>query len=175
VAGATNLSDTAMNDDAYLRVAARVGVLLHARGETVAVAESSAGGLISAALLAVPGASRYFLGGAAVYTTASKQALMGVTREGLDTARASTETHALVLARAARERVGATWGIGESGAAGPTGNRYGDDAGHCCVGVAGAVEQSLTLETGSPDRWDNMCRFAAAALQLLEHVLEGTR
>jgi len=147
--------------------------LLRARGETIAVAESSAGGLISAALLALPGASSYFVGGAAVYTTLAKQSLVGVTDADLALARASTETHALVLARAARARLGTTWGLGETGAAGPTGNRYGDAAGHCCIGIAGPTERSITIETGSADRWANMTAFAEAALRQLIEVLEA--
>lgn len=156
----------------YVRVAARAGELLRHRGETIAVAESSAGGLISAALLAVPGASGYFVGGASVYTTLAKQTLIGVKDQELALDRAATETHALVLARAAQRRLGTTWGIGETGAAGPTGNRYGDAAGHCCYAVAGRRERSRTLETGASDRWDNMERFAEALLRLLVDVLE---
>ncbi|HEV7215178.1 MAG TPA: CinA family protein, partial [Chloroflexota bacterium] len=104
----------------YVRVAARAGELLRRRSETIGVAESSAGGLISAALLAVPGASSYFVGGASVYTTLAKTELVGVNDAEFALDRAATETHALVLARALRRRLGTTWGIGETGAAGPT-------------------------------------------------------
>lgn len=149
-------------------MAASVGALLKGREETVAVAESSAGGLISAALLAVPGASAYFKGGGVVYTSAAKRTLMGVTDEAMAEARAATEVHALHLARAAKDRLGATWGVGETGAAGPTGNRYGDPPGHTCIGVAGPVCRTVTVETGKADRAENMAAFAAAALDLLE-------
>ena len=152
----------------WMTMAAEVGALLKARGESVAVAESSAGGLISAALLAVPGASAYFKGGGAVYTTAAKQVLMGVSDAAMAEARAATETHALHLARAACARLGATWGIGETGAAGPSGNRYGDPPGHTCIGVAGPVCRAVTIRTGSTDRAENMAAFARAALELLE-------
>ena len=156
----------------YVRMAARAGELLRSRGETVAVAESSAGGLVSAALLAVPGASSYFVGGAAVYTTLAKQELVGVSAQEFAIDRAGTETHALALARAVRRRLSTTWGIGETGAAGPTGNRYGDAAGHCCIAVAGPVDNSLTIETGQTDRWSNMEAFAEATLRLLIDALE---
>jgi nicotinamide-nucleotide amidase len=156
----------------HVRVAARAGALLRDRGETIAVAESSAGGLIAAALLAVPGASSYFVGGASVYTTLAKQELVGLSAADLALARAATETHALALARSVRRRLATTWGLGETGAAGPTGNRYGDPAGHCCLAVAGPVEGSLTVETGEDDRWTNMEAFAEAALRLLIDVLE---
>ncbi len=125
-----------MDDVGLRQQAAHIGALLRDRRATIAVAESSAGGLISAMLLSVPGASAYFLGGGACYTRMAKQEFLRVTQEGFDLARASTETHALVLARAARQRLDATWGIGETGAAGPTGNRYGDAAGHCCLGIS---------------------------------------
>jgi len=152
-------------------LATEVGEMLKEKGQTVAVAESSAGGLISAALLAVPGASAYFKGGGACYTGASKQILMGISDEDLARERASTETHALVLARSAKDRLEADWGIGETGAAGPTGNRYGDKPGHCCIGVAGAKEQSITIETGSDNRPENMVAFTRAALELLRESL----
>jgi nicotinamide-nucleotide amidase len=154
------------------RVADRVAERLSARGETVAVAESSAGGLIAAALLAVPGASAYFRGGAVVYTGDAKMRLLGQTREAVTEPRAATEAHALVLARAVQVQLDATWGIGETGASGPTGNRYGDPPGHACVGVAGpGMERAATVATGADQREANMYAFAGAALELLEMVL----
>ncbi len=149
-------------------IALAAGQLLKANGQTVAVAESSSGGLISAALLAVPGASSYFKGGGVVYTSQSKTLLMDVSETEMQRDRAATEAHALALARAARQRLGANWGIGETGAAGPTGNRYGDPAGHCCIAVAGPCEKALTLRTDSADRAENMRAFAQAAVELLE-------
>jgi nicotinamide-nucleotide amidase len=156
-------------DELYAR-GEKVGALLKARGETIAIAESSTGGLISAALLAVPGASAYFLGGAVVYTLASRRGLMAIA-ELPNGMRASTEAYALLLARTAQERMGAVWALSETGASGPTGNRYGDAAGHSCFAVAGPREASLTLETGTPDRRGNMHAFAAAALDLLARTL----
>ena len=144
-----------------------IGARLKARGETLVVAESSTGGLISAALLAVPGASAYFLGGAVVYTRPSRRELLGISDAALASMRPSTEAYALLLAKTARERLGAVWAIGETGATGPTGNRYGDAAGHSCIAVAGPVERAITLETGKSDRVANMRALAAAALDLL--------
>jgi nicotinamide-nucleotide amidase len=157
--------------DELVSLAAALAARLVERKETIAVAESSAGGLISAALLAVPGASAYFLGSAVVYTQAARRGLLGVSDESVRGIRASTEAYALVKARAIRERLGATWGLAETGASGPTGNRYGDAAGHACLAVAGPVERALTLETGDPDRELNMRRFTRAALQLLDAAL----
>jgi nicotinamide-nucleotide amidase len=152
--------------------AERAALRLKERRETIAVAESSTGGLVSAALLAVPGASAYFLGGAVVYTQGARQALLNIPDSAMSGLRASTETYALLLARTVRERFGATWALSETGATGPTGNRYGDAAGHSCIAVVGATERVITIETGSADRTANMQAFTAAALDLLVAALE---
>ena len=157
---------------ALYELAAEIGEALKARGEKIAVAESSSGGLISAALLSVPGASAYFQGGAVVYTAKARVLLMDIPREALEGMRSSSEPYALLLARTQKERFGATWGISETGAAGPTGNPYGDAAGHTCVAIAGPVEAVLTIETASADRSANMRAFAAGALELLRRALD---
>jgi PncC family amidohydrolase len=156
-------------------MASSVAALLKTTGQTVAVAESSAGGLISATLLAVPGASAYYRGGGVIYTAAARQALLAVPEEAMAGVRSSTEAYALVKARAVRERLGTTWGLSETGASGPTGNRYGDAAGHACLAVAGPVERVITVETGASDREANMWTFTRAALELLEACVEATR
>jgi len=153
-------------------LAAEVGERLKDLGHTVAVAESSSGGLVSAALLAVPGASKYFLGGAVVYTPKARVLFMDIPKEALAGMRSASEPYALLLARTARERFGATWAVSETGAAGPTGNPYGDAPGHTCVAVAGPVEAVITIETGESDRAANMQAFAAAAPELLKRAIE---
>ncbi|NKC32267.1 CinA family protein [Falsiroseomonas selenitidurans] len=152
-----------------------VGALLKARRETVAVAESSAGGLVSASLLAVPGASAYFLGGAVSYTAPAREAFLGISAADMARAglRSSSEPYAMLLARTLRARLGTSWGIAETGAAGPSGNRYGDAAGHSCLAIAGPVERVVTLETGHADRAANMQQFALALLALFEDVMAG--
>jgi nicotinamide-nucleotide amidase len=154
-------------------IAAEVARLLISRGDTIAIAESSAGGLISAALLAVPGASAFFLGGAVVYTRLSRGVLLGIPDAALAGMRPATEPYAQLLARTARQRFGAVWGLAETGAAGPTGNRYGDAAGHACLAVAGPLERAATLETGHDKRSANMHEFTAAALELLRFCLSA--
>jgi PncC family amidohydrolase len=154
-----------------LAYAERIAASLKAQKETVAVAESSAGGLITAALLAVPGASAYCLGGIVIYTRQGWEALRDFDESLLKGYRSATQENALIRARLARDRFGAAWGLGETGAAGPTGNRYGDPAGHACLAVCGRRETSITLKTGSKDRLANMHAFAAAALRLLEESL----
>ncbi len=155
--------------------AERIGEKLKARKETISVAESSTAGLVSAALLAVPGASAYFIGGAVVYTRASRTELLRVTEEefaAMTGITPSTEPYALLFARKIKERLGTTWSIGETGTAGPTGSRYGHDAGHSCVAVIGPNgERAATIETRSGDRANNMRTFSLAALDLLEKAL----
>lgn len=155
--------------------AERIAAKLKARKETVSVAESSTAGMISAALLAIPGASAYFIGGAVVYTRQSRTELLRVTEAefaALTGITPSTEPYALLFARKIKERLSTTWSVGETGTAGPTGSRYGHAAGHSCVAVIGPNgERSLTVETGKDDRVDNMRVFSIAALDLLEKAL----
>ena len=155
-----------------LPYAAKIGGILKARNETVAVAESSAGGLIAAALLAVPGASAYFAGGAVIYTRKAMFKLMDVDAERVQGQTPSSEAYALLKAQVVRQHLSATWALSESGVAGPTGNKYGYAPGHACVAVSGPRERATTLETGSADRVENMYAFATAALELFIAVLE---
>ena len=153
--------------------AERISRLLNQRGDTIVVAESSTGGLVSAALLAMPGASAYFLGGAIVYTQTARKVLIDLADISALGLLAATEPYARLLAQTARERFASTWALAESGATGPMGNRYGDAPGHCCLAVTGPVERALTLETGDRDRVANMRVFSAAALDLLAQALSS--
>jgi nicotinamide-nucleotide amidase len=148
-------------------VAEKIAAKLIERRQTIAVAESSTGGLISAALLAVPGASAYFLGSAVVYTRDARRILMDIPDDAMKGIRSASEVYAKLLARQIRQRFGSDWGLSETGATGPTGNRYGDAAGHSCMAVAGLDQAAMTLETGSPDRLANMHVFADTALNFL--------
>jgi nicotinamide-nucleotide amidase len=153
--------------NALTSIAAQVAARLIANKQTIAVAESSTGGLISASLLAVPGASAYFLGGGVIYTRDARRALMDIPDDAMEGIRSASEPYAQLLARQIRARLATDWGLSETGATGPTGNRYGDAAGHSCMAVAGPQHEVITLETGSNDRPANMQAFAAAALELL--------
>ena len=151
-----------------LPLAEKIAERLKARGETISIAESSSGGLLSAALLAIPGASAYFVSGAVVYTPRARATLMDIPRAGVAGMRSASEPYALLLAQTARTRFGTHWALSETGAAGPTGNPYGDAAGHSCIALAGPdIERAITLETASADRVENMRAFARAALELL--------
>ena len=157
--------------DRLLPLAEKIAARLVERNETVAVAEGSAGGLISAALLAVPGASAYFVGGAVVYTGAARTGLAGIGTDDMKGIRPASERYALLLAQRLRARLDTTWGLAEAGAAGPAGNRYGDPAGHTCIAIAGPTERAVTLRTGSADRRANMRAFATHALELLAETI----
>jgi PncC family amidohydrolase len=153
-------------------VAERIGAALVERNESVSVGEGACGGLISAALVAVPGASRFYVAGSVLYTRPAFAEILREDRYALRGLQGATEPFSLQLARLVRERFGSSWAIGESGASGPAGNRYGDPAGHAAIAVAGPVELSETVETGLDERSENMWRFAEAALQLLERAIE---
>ena len=160
--------------ETLLPLANHVAALLKQRRETIAVAESSSGGLLSAALLAVPGASAYFLGGAVVYTHEARNFLLDIPAADVKGMRSASEPYALLLARTTRQRFSASWALAETGTAGPTGNPYGDAPGHSCLAIscpADATEEAIALETGGADRLANMRAFAAAGLELLKRHL----
>ena len=148
-------------------IAENIAAKLIERKQTIAIAESSTGGLISAALLSVPGASAYFLGGGVVYTRDARRILMDISDDAMKGLRSASEPYAQLLANRVRTRFATDWGLSETGATGPTGNRYGDAAGHSCMAVAGPQHAVFTLETGSADRQANMQKFASTALGLL--------
>lgn len=164
-----------MSRDLMTDAVGRVAELLKARGDTVAVAESSTGGLIAASLLAVPGASAYFLGGSVVYTLASRRELLGITAADVAGLAPLTEPMAERFAARARAQLGATWGLAELGAAGPSGTPYGHGPGTSVIAVTGPVTLTTTIDTGSPDREANMRRFAAGAIDLLERALRANK
>lgn len=160
-----------------LPLAEKIAASLVARKETIAVAESSTGGLISAALLAVPGASAYYRGGGVIYTPRARAALVNITKEEMEAIgnRGATEPYATLLANRARELLNTTWGLSETGASGPAGNRYGDAAGHSCMAVAGPRAVTITLETGSSDRIANMRAFSLRALEVFAETIDSNR
>jgi PncC family amidohydrolase len=162
-----------MDIDTLFALGARVGDKIAARGETLAVAESSAGGLVSAALLSRAGASAYYYGGVVLYTRRSRRLLTELTSDDTIGMRSSSPPWAQLLARHQRTRFKASWGLAETGAAGPSGNPYGDPAGHSCLAVDGPVLRERMLRTGSDDRQANMLAFAMAALQLLEEAVDA--
>jgi nicotinamide-nucleotide amidase len=164
---------SAVLPEALLAAGAVCGELLRERGETVATGEGSCGGLISTALLAVPGASAYFLGGSVIYTKHALDGLLTGKVERPPKLRGASEPWVMHLAEAARTHIGATWGIGEGGATGPSGNPYGDPAGHAWVGVSGPVDASRHVLTGDDNRVANMVAFATAGLELFADTLRS--
>ncbi len=159
-------------NDEQKELAGEIASLLTDRGETVAVAESTAGGLISAALLSVPGASRYYAGGGVVYTLKSRTELAGVPAAEYAHYRGTTAEMLASLAEAMGSRLGATWCIAESGLAGPTGGRT-VPAGRTLVSVVGPVNRAVSLDTGSADRPGNMVAFTTFALETFRDALRS--
>lgn len=155
-------------------MAENIARLLRERGETVAICETTAGGLVSAALLSIPGASRYYAGAAVTYTGVARSTFLEIELEDYPGVRSSSEPYAQIIASTIRERLGATWGIGETGAAGPGGNVYGDASGHTCIAISGPSEYVETLETGLEDREENMWLFTKRTLEVFESVLRGS-
>ena len=156
-------------------MAASVGALLKETQQSIAVAESACGGLISASLVAVPGASAYYVGGTVIYTRVGQKGLLQIPDETMADMRASSEPYAALNACTVRETLGTVWGLAETGASGPTGNRYGDSAGHACIAVSGPVEKVITIETGDSNREANMWVFATRALELLEECIRESQ
>ena len=156
-------------------IAASVGALLKETGQSISVAESSCGGLISAALVAIPGASAYYVGGSVIYTRVAQRGLLLVPDIAMEGLRASSEPYAQLNARTTMRSLNTDWGLAETGASGPTGNRYGDNYGHACIAVVGPVEKVITVETGDPDREANMWVFAERAFALLEECIRESQ
>ncbi len=152
--------------------AAAIGELLKQKKHTISIAESTTGGLIAASLLAVPGASAYFQGAAVIYTQASRLAFLDLP-ESVRELQPLSEPMAAAFAKSAREKLNTTWGISELGIAGPTGSRYGHDAGTSVIAISGPVDKTVTVNTGSADRAANMEAFADAALSLLLEAVES--
>lgn len=157
--------------DQLTKLATPVAEKLRARGETIAVSESSVAGLISAALVAVPGASDYFLGGATIYTHRARQQLLGMDRNALEGIRPATKAYALLCARTMQQRLGSTWALAETGATGPSANSYMDPPGTAWIAIVGPRETTLRINTGSNDRETNMWTFAQRALEGLNTLL----
>ncbi|MBV1931100.1 MAG: CinA family protein [Porticoccaceae bacterium] len=162
-------------------LAIKVAGLLKQRGETITVSESSMGGLVSASLVAVPGASAYFLGGATIYTHKSRIELLDMDEAALKGIRPATEEYALLCARTIQHKLGSTWALAETGATGPEANPYSDPPGTAWIAIVGSVEndsketkpvsKTLRIETNNNNREANMWAFAREALDFLAQTL----
>ena len=153
-------------------LSANIAALLKERGETISIAESSTGGLISASLLAIPGASTYFEGGGVVYTLESRRQLLGITDEQVGGLSPLSEEYIALSAAAIKNKLNTTWSLAEIGATGPAGTRYGHPPGICVIAVDGPVKLTRLIETGDDDREANMWAFAEAAFKLLGEAIK---
>ncbi|MEM1197514.1 MAG: CinA family protein [Pseudomonadota bacterium] len=152
--------------------ALRIATALRARGERIAVADGATGGLIMACLLTVPGALDFFKGGGVVYSLKARNVLFDLPREAYDGMTSATQDYALLQARAIRDRLGAQWGIAESGSAGSSQHPMGVASGRSVAAIAGPdVERVAVIETASDDRIANMKTFTKNALDLAQTVL----
>jgi nicotinamide-nucleotide amidase len=151
----------------FAPLAASIAARLRSRGESIAVADG-------AALLTVPGATKFYLGGGIVYSLRGREVLFALPDEAFTGMRSATSDYALLQARAIRDRFGADWGIAESGSAGGSAHPLGIASGLSCAAVAGpGVEDVRVTETGSDDRLANMAVFTRRALELLDETLAG--
>lgn len=159
--------------EALASIAAEAGALLKARGQSIAVVDGSTGGLISASLLAMPGASAFYLGGGVIYTLKGRRIVLGHPPGSLRGYTSAKEDYALAQARLIRERYGADWGIAETGASGGSAHPLGVASGTSAVGVVGpdSIEASVLIVTDSNDRLENMQTFTQRALMLLRDTL----
>ncbi|KAF2747002.1 hypothetical protein M011DRAFT_444800 [Sporormia fimetaria CBS 119925] len=156
-------------------IVGEVAALLKERGETVSVAETVAGGLISSTLLSVPGASGYYQGGLTLYTLPSRLAYAGWTDANLQNYTGPTPEIVVGMAEHTRKTLGSTYCVSESGTAGPTGGKTRNRTpGYVALAVVWeGGKMTREVETGSNDRKGNMVRFAEEGLRLLRDVLKS--
>ena len=160
--------------DNLAELSSEIAIILKKNKQTVSVIESSSGGLISSALLSQEGASAYYMGGQVIYTLQSIRAITELSIRDLKekNIRSSSEPFALLIAQKSCDLYKTDWAIGESGAAGPTGNGYGDPAGYSCFAVAGMKEKTSHIYTNSEIRFKNMNAFAKASLEQFFNILK---
>ena len=155
-----------------MSLAKDIAPILTGNNETLSVAESSAGGLISACLLSIPGASSFFVGGSVLYSYKIRRELVGMGKEEHRIYGGSTPELILEMAQRFRNRIGTDWVIGEGGAAGPSKSPYGHNAGYTALAIAGPISRTKSIETGKSDRIENMSEFATALLSFFLDVLK---
>ncbi len=161
--------------ESLLPLAEKASDLLKSRGEKIAVSESSVGGLVSAALIAQPGASAFFLGSTVIYTREAGRVLRDRSILKLEGLEPLTPEFAQAMADGFKIQMGSDWSTSEMGAAGPAGSPYGPKPGTAVVAVSGPVSKGRLVETGSAFRAQNMRLFGKAQLELLIECLEEAK
>ncbi|HUH66916.1 MAG TPA: CinA family protein [Syntrophales bacterium] len=149
-----------------------IAAILTSAHETLSVAESSAGGLVSSCLLSIPGASSFFVGGSVLYSYQIRNEIVGMGKEEHGVYGGSTPELILEIATRFRERIGTDWVIAEGGAAGPSKSPYGHNAGYTALAIAGPINRAKSIETGKSDRIENMSEFTNALLSFFLDVLK---
>ena len=159
------------NDSEIYALAELVGKRLSERQKSIAVAESSTGGMLGAALTEIPGSSAYFLGGIIAYANAVKVGVLGVPQAVLDTEGAVSAMTAAAMAEGVRKLLKADIGLSITAVAGPGESEY-KQAGLTYIGIADPAPRSVRYRW-SGDRWFNRRQSVLAALQLLAPELEA--
>jgi PncC family amidohydrolase len=155
-------------------LATSVGEALASRGEKVAVVESTAGGLVSARLLSVPGASLWFDRGVVAYGGNSKQLFTGVDPELLRSFGAVSPEAVTAMATGMRERANVAWAVAESGIAGPQGSRRSPKpAGFVSIAVVGPDVVRAAEYQFEGSRIEVMARIAEQCLTMLLDAVAG--
>ena len=146
--------------------------MLRARGEHVSFAESLTGGLVTARLVSVPGASNVLDEAHVTYADAAKRRILGVRQQTLDNYTAVSAQCAREMAEGARRISGASWGVSTTGYAGPDGGADGTPVGTVYVAVAGAEGTQVQACRFTGDRASIRAQAATRALELLRQALE---
>lgn len=158
------------------QILTEVTSLLKSRGETISIAETAAGGLISSSLLSQPGASGYYKGGLTLYTLPSRIAYAGWTKETIANYSGPTTDIVSGLAKHVRRDLESTYTLSESGTAGPTGGQTENRRpGYVALAVdceRGTFTREVKTGLGG-DRVANMVQFAVEGLTLLRDVISG--
>ena len=149
----------------------KISRILTKRKETVSVTETSTGGLISAGLLSVPGASSYFVGGVIPYARSVRGDLLNITKDKVVGLSPMSEEMAMSFAQNTKQKMQTDWAIAELGIAGPRGSVYGFEPGSCVVGISGPRSSSTFIRTGKDRRHENMALFRNSALALFADAL----
>ena len=147
--------------------------IMHARGLTLATAESCTGGLVSDRITNVSGSSEYFPGGIVAYSYEAKVNLLGVSWDTLNRHGAVSEETVLEMARGVRKIFNTDIGISVSGIAGPTGGLPDKPVGTTWLGLAANSGEWARQFVWDDDRLKNKQHSSEAALQFVLDYLEG--
>lgn len=168
------------------KIVQEIAEILRSRNQTLAISEAACGGLISAYIVSVPGASNFYIGGKLVYSLKQRLKLSGWSEEEISNYMGPSQQVALKLARTAKYELGSTYVLSETGFAGPSNNLHiqnndengesdkelmddkSQSVGTVYLGLSGPNGEASTWKnTGNVDRAKNMSEFAKLGLEFL--------